>query len=92
MAQASPMPMCPMAETCKGMMEKPLSGLVMLIPGIAFIALGILIIVWPSVLAWLVAAACILMGGAMRVMANLMRRIGPRFKVMREHGSSTGDL
>ena len=25
MAQAAPMPMCPMAETCKGMMEKPLS-------------------------------------------------------------------
>jgi hypothetical protein len=28
MAQAAPMPMCPMAETCRGMMKKPLSGLV----------------------------------------------------------------
>ena len=27
MAQAAPMPMCPMAETCKGMIERPLSGL-----------------------------------------------------------------
>ncbi len=27
MAQAAPMPMCPMAETCKGMMGKPLPGL-----------------------------------------------------------------
>ena len=88
MAQAAPMPMCPMAETCKGMMEKPLSGLVMLVPGIAFIALGILIIVWPSVLTWLVAAACFLVGGAMLLMANLMRRIGSRFKVMREDASS----
>jgi Flp pilus assembly protein TadB len=81
-----------MAETCKGMMEKPLFGLMMLVPGTAFIALGILIIVWPSVLVWLVAVTFILMGGAMLVMANLMRRIGYRFKEMREHGSSTGDL
>jgi hypothetical protein len=71
------MSMCPMADTCKGMMENPLSGLVMLVPGIAFVALGILIIVWPSVLAWLVAAAC-----------NLVRRISSRFKVMREDASS----
>jgi hypothetical protein len=45
MAQAGPMPMCPMAETCKSMMEKPLSVLVMVIPGIVFIALGVLIVV-----------------------------------------------
>lgn len=88
MAQAGPMSMCPMADTCKGMMENPLSGLVMLVPGIAFVALGILIIVWPSVLAWLVAAACFLVGGAMLVMANLVRRISSRFKVMREDASS----
>ena len=74
------MPMCPMAETCKGMMEKPLSGLVMVIPGIAFIALGVLIIVWPSVLPGLVAAACILAGGAMLLVANFMRRIGARLR------------
>jgi Flp pilus assembly protein TadB len=86
------MSMCPMADTCKGMMENPLSGLVMLVPGIAFIALGILIIAWPAVLVWLVAAACILVGCAMLLMANLMRRISSRFKEMHEHGSSTGDL
>ncbi len=28
MAQATPMPMCPMAESWKGMMEMPLSGAV----------------------------------------------------------------
>ncbi len=76
MAQAAPMPMCPMAETCKGMMEKPYSGLMMVIPGIAFIALGVLIVVWPSVLPWLVAAAGVLAGGAMLLMANLMRGVG----------------
>jgi len=81
MAQAAPtMPMCPMAETCKGMMEKPLSGLVMVIPGVAFIALGVLIIIWPSVLPWLVAAACILAGGTMLLIAYFMRGVGARLR------------
>lgn len=80
MAEPNPMPMCPMAETCKGMMEKPFSGLVVVIPGVAFIALGVLIVIWPSVLPWLVAAACILAGGAMLLMANFMRGIGARLK------------
>jgi len=80
MAQAAAMPMCPMAETCRGMMEKPLSGLVIVIPGIAFVALGVLIIVWPPVLPWLVAAACILAGGAMLLMANFMRGVGARLR------------
>ena len=80
MAQEAPMPMCPMAETCRGMMETPLSGLVMVIPGIAFMAVGLLIIAWPLVLPWLVAAACILAGGAMLLMANFMRRVGARLR------------
>lgn len=78
MANATPMPMCPMAETCKGIMEKRLSSAVMVIPGIAFIALGVLIIVWPSILPWLVAAACILAGCAMLMMVKFMRGIGAR--------------
>ena len=80
MAQAAPMPMCPMAETCRGMMERPFSGVVMVIPGIAFITLGILIIVWPAILPWLVAAACILAGGGMLLMANFMRGVGARLR------------
>ena len=80
MAQAAPLPMCPMAETCRGMMERPFSGVVIVIPGIAFITLGILIIVWPSILPWLVAAACILAGGGMLLMANFMRGVGARLR------------
>ena len=80
MAQAAPMPMCPMAETCRGMMERPLSGLIMLVPGITFITLGVLVIVWPSILPWLVAAACILAGGGMLLMANFMRGVGTRLR------------
>jgi hypothetical protein len=76
MAQTVPMPMCPMAKTCKGMMEKPHSGILMLIPGIGFIALGVVTVVWPGVLPWLVAAAFVLAGGAMLLMANFMRGIG----------------
>jgi hypothetical protein len=77
------MPMCPMAETCRGMMERPLSGLIMVAPGITFIALGVLIIVWPSILPWLVAAACILAGGGMLLMANFMRGVGTRLRSAR---------
>lgn len=72
------MPMCPMAKMCKGMMEKPFSGLVMIIPGIVFIDLGVLIIIEPKILAWLVAAVCVLIGVIMLVMANFIRRISSR--------------
>ena len=88
MAQAAPMPMCPMAETCRGMMERPLSGLIMLVPGITFITLGVLIIVWPSILPWLVAAACILAGGGMLLMANFMRGVGTRLRSARLRGGA----
>ena len=70
MAQTAPMSMCPMAETCRGMMEKPLSGTVMMIPGITFISVGLLIVVWPPLLPWLVGGASILAGAAMLLMAN----------------------
>ena len=80
MAQATPMPMCPMAETCRSMMEKSHSGLMMMTPGITFIALGVLIVVWPSILPWLVTAAFILAGGAMLLMANFMRGVGARLR------------
>lgn len=80
MAQTDPMPMCPMASACRGMMERPFSGLVMALPGVAFIALGLLIVVWPSVLPWLAAAACVLTGAVMLLMANFMRGAGVRLR------------
>ena len=78
MTDMAPMPMCPMAETCRGMMEKPSSGFWMIIPGIVFIALGALIILYPQILAWLVAIAMIVMGIAMLMMISFMRGIGKR--------------
>lgn len=78
MAESTPMPMCPMAEMCKGMMGRPFSGFFMIIPGIVFIVLGVLIIIEPKILAWLVAAVCVLIGIMMLVMASFIRRIGGR--------------
>lgn len=77
-----PMPMCPMAETCKGMMEKPLSGFTMIVPGIVLILLGVAVIIEPRILVWLVAVAFIVMGLAMMMLARFMRRIGERFQGM----------
>ena len=77
---AAPMQMCPMAETCKGMIEKPGSSYWMIVPGAIFIVLGVAIIVYPQILAWLVAIALIVMGVAMLMMVNFMRGIGRRFQ------------
>lgn len=76
---ADPMPMCPMAETCKGMMEKPRSGVMFLLPGILLIALGIGVIIEPRILVWLVAIALVVMGAAMLMMGRFMRSMGERF-------------
>ena len=70
--------MCPMAEACKGMMEKPGSGMWMMIPGVLFIALGVLIILYPQILAWFVAIALVVVGIAMLMMTKFMRGIGKR--------------
>jgi hypothetical protein len=80
MTRSAPMPMCPMAETSMAIMERPVAGLMMVVPGIIFLALGVLILLWPSVLPWLVATASILAGGAMLVMAYVMRGIGARLR------------
>ena len=71
-----------MAETCKGMMDKPGSGLWMIIPGVVFIILGVTIIIYPQVLVWLVAIALIVMGVGMLMMVNFMRNVGKRLRNM----------
>ena len=43
-----------------------------------FIILGVLIILYPQILAWFVAIALIVMGVAMLMMVNFMRGIGRR--------------
>ena len=79
MTETTSMPMCPMAATCKSMMKKPMSGVFLLVPGILFIAVGIVILVEPRILVWLAAAASILMGVAMLMFVSFVRRIGSQF-------------
>jgi len=78
MTESTAIPMCPMAEKCKGMMERPGSGFWMIIPGLVFIALGVAIILYPQLLVWLVAIALIAIGLAMLLMVNFIRHIGKR--------------
>jgi len=78
MAETTPMHMCPMAETCKGMIEKPGSSYWMIVPATIFVVLGVAIIVYPQILTWLVAVALIVLGGAMLMMVKFMRGIGKK--------------
>lgn len=78
MAEAARMPMCPMAETCKGMMARPFSIFTLIMPGLVFILLGVLIIIWPAILVWFVAIAFVLVGVMMLMMAGFVRRVGSR--------------
>jgi len=69
---------CPMAAACKRMTEGKGTSMWMIIPGVIFIALGVAIILYPKILAWLAATALIVMGLAMLVMFNFMRGFGKR--------------
>jgi len=73
MTESIQTPMCPMAEKCKGMMEKPLSGFKILVPGIFLIVLGVVVVIEPRVLVWLVAAILVIMGIATLMLARFMR-------------------
>lgn len=73
-------PMCPMAGACRVMAEKPRFGLVLMVPGLAFIMLGVVVLIEPQILAWLVATALIVMGIGMLVMAGFMRSMGRRLQ------------
>jgi uncharacterized membrane protein HdeD (DUF308 family) len=78
MAETTAMRMCPMAATCKGMVDNPKTGFLMHIPGLLFIVLGVAIILYPQILVWFIAVALIVMGVAMLMMVNFMRLMGKR--------------
>ena len=83
MTEPTPMPMCPMAETCKAMMGKPFLGVVPIILGIVFIVLGVLVIFEPRSLVWILAVAFVFMGLMMLMMASFMRKVSTRFQSMK---------
>lgn len=72
----STMAMCPMGRMCMGMMKKPTSGWFLMLPGILLIILGVLIVVEPTILVWFIAAAAILLGIMMLMMAGFIRKMG----------------
>lgn len=75
----SNMEMCPMASMCKGMANKPVSGFLLMIPGIVLILVGVMIVIEPRVLVWLVAIASILIGVMMLFFANFIRKMSAQF-------------
>lgn len=79
--EEKPMFTCPMASMCKGMAEKPPSLVLTLLPGIIMILIGILIILEPKILAWLVALMSILIGIMMIMVASFIRRFTGRFQI-----------
>lgn len=77
---AGPMAMCPMAKMCMGMTAKPPSGFMLMLPGALLVVVGVVILIEPNVLVWLMAGTSILVGIVMLVIANLIRRFGARLR------------
>lgn len=71
----SDMEMCPMASMCKGMAKKPGAGFLLMIPGLLLVLVGVLIILEPRVIVWVMAGASILIGGIMLFFANFFRKM-----------------
>ena len=84
MTDSMRMPMCPMAETCKGMMDKPFSGFMIVVPGIFLIILGWAILIEPRILVWLMAVVLVVMGIAMLMFGRVMRKFPKRIQSTRE--------
>lgn len=84
MAQGASMAVCPMARHCRGMMESSLPLLVLTAAGFVLIALGLLIVFWPAVLPWLVAAMVISVGAGMLMMAQVFRGMMSRYREVGE--------
>ena len=71
---AQAMATCPMAKMCEGMMEKPRSSTLLMLPGVLLIVLGVLIFIEPRIAAWLIGALAILMGVMFFMMARFIGR------------------
>lgn len=67
---------CPMASMCKSMSKegRKSTGFTLLVPGIIMILVGILIILQPVILAWLIAATSIVLGIFALLMGNAFRK------------------
>jgi uncharacterized membrane protein HdeD (DUF308 family) len=80
MAEHMPMPMCPMAETCRSMMSRSRPGTMLLIPGIMLILLGLAVIIEPRLLVWLIGLSFIAMGCMVLICSRFMRGFSDRLQ------------
>lgn len=71
-----PMEMCPMAAMCQGMMGTKGGGIswLVLVPGAALVVGGVLIILVPQILVWLVGLTSIVLGGMFLLIARGSRK------------------
>jgi len=69
---------CPMANACKGMMNKPMAGPVLVLPALVFVILGVAVLIEPQILSWIVGIALIAIGIAILVFGRFMRRFSER--------------
>ena len=70
---------CPMATMCQGMMKSPgKSGSMMVWPGVFMILFGAIILLWPAVLIWLVAALFIAIGISILFFAKSVRKMSAK--------------
>lgn len=74
----TPMAICPMAESCRGVMQGRRSGFGLWLPGLVFVGLGVLILIEPRILSWVIAVAFVLLGIMLWMAAGFIRRIGRR--------------
>lgn len=81
MREAMPdaMETCPMATMCQGIGKKRGLGILMWIPGALVILGGVLILLEPKVLVWLVGGTAIFVGVAMLAFAYFMRKMAAGF-------------
>jgi hypothetical protein len=67
---------CPMAKMCEGMMKGRGRGLglLLVIPAAVLLSLGVVILLAPQILTWLVAGGLMVVGGLILVAALIARR------------------
>jgi hypothetical protein len=68
------MAMCPMAKMCNRMMEKPASGLLLMLPGMVLIVLGVAIFLEPRIVVWLAGSLAVLLGIMLLTLARVIGR------------------
>ena len=76
---------CPMQAMCRGMIEKRSgTGLLLMIPGLALVGVGALILIEPEVLVWLMACTSILLGLLLIVAVSKLRGFAARMAGTKE--------